>query len=120
MLEIHLYLLLQLDMTANSRLQFLRLHLQRCVTVDTDEVLRDKTNEILDQVVSEDGLGSSHLRIFVHLRKFSEIVLWREHGLESVEYAVLCLLANLVAGVFGRGEQCLELFYHYKGGRLCV
>ena len=88
--------------------------------MDTDEVLRDKTNEILDQVVSEDGLGSSHLRIFVHLRKFSEIVLRREHGLEGVEYAVLGLLANLVAGVFGRGEQCLELFDHYKRGQLCV
>jgi hypothetical protein len=39
MLEVHLDLLLQFDMTANSRLQFLSLTLQGRITVDTHEVL---------------------------------------------------------------------------------
>lgn len=39
MLEVHLDLLLQFDMTANRRLQFLSLTLQGRITVDTHKIL---------------------------------------------------------------------------------
>lgn len=46
-LEVHLHLLLQLDVTADSRLQFLSLALQGRITVDADEVFGDDLDEIL-------------------------------------------------------------------------
>lgn len=71
-------------------------------------------------MVRQNGLRGSDFGILVHLRKFTEIILRGEHGLERVEYAILGLLVDFVAGVFGRGEEGLELFDHYKRGRLCV
>jgi len=71
-------------------------------------------------VVRQNRLRGSDIGILVHLRKFTEIILRGKHGFECVEYAVLGLLADFVAGVFGRGEEGLELFDHYKRGRLYV
>lgn len=116
MLEVHLDLLLQFDMTANRRLQFLSLTLQGRITVDTHKILWDHTDEVLHQVVRQNGLRGSDFGILVHLRKLTEIILRGEHGLERVEYAILGLLVDFVAGVFGRGEEGLELFDHYKRG----
>jgi hypothetical protein len=64
-LEVHLYLLLQLYVTADSRLQFLRLALQRRIAVDADEVFRDDLDEILHQVEGDQRLGCRHFGVLV-------------------------------------------------------
>jgi hypothetical protein len=47
--------------------------------VDADKVIRNELDEVLNEVVSQNGLGGSHFRRLVELGEFGEVVFWREH-----------------------------------------
>lgn len=89
-------------MTSNIRLQLLRLGLQGLVTVDTDEVLTQKLDEVLHKVKGEHGLGTCYGWILVESRKLREVVLRGEHALERIEDHILCMLEQVIVITAGR------------------
>lgn len=109
-LQVHLDLLLQLDVAADGRLHLLGLQLQGLVAVHADEVLGKQLDEVADQVVGEGLGGARQLLILVQPRQLRKIVLCWEHPFQGIQDEILRLFEQLLGRALGGVEQILKLF----------
>ena len=85
MLEVHLNLLLEADVAADGWLQFLGLGLEGLVVEGGDEVGVHELEEVVDEVVGEEGLVGGYFGVVAKCGQSVEVEIGWEIALERVE-----------------------------------
>jgi hypothetical protein len=111
-LEVHLNFLLQPDVATYGRLQFLRLTLERLIVVYADKVFLEELEEVVDEVVGQQGFVGGNAGVVAEGRQAVEVEVGGEVAFEGGEDEVAGALEDLLLREGRLLQNALKLFYH--------